>query len=192
MSGSSRPDVESSILVLSSESDGIFVGWDPVARIRWSNWSVMVPAGRPRSIIERGTGERGAALHELHLPKLRDASHTGGQLVDDALLEGAQLVDVDLGLAERHAPASRRAAPRPPPSRRAAAPSRGCTRDTGTHRQGSSPRQRAPPSCRGRRHRKRRHSRPGPRQGPQPAPNRLPSADEREEEGLLDRLDDPA
>src|SRR5687768_8594329 len=50
------------------------------------------------------TGERGAPLNELHFPQLGDTADSGRQLVDDALLETSQLVDVDLWLAERHAP----------------------------------------------------------------------------------------
>jgi hypothetical protein len=55
--------------------------------------------------LERGrTGQRRAALQELHFPKLRDAAHTGSQLVDDPLLVGAKFIDVNCRLAERDAP----------------------------------------------------------------------------------------
>jgi hypothetical protein len=42
-SGSSSADVESSIRGLSSASDGIFVGCEPVARIRCWNWMSSCP-----------------------------------------------------------------------------------------------------------------------------------------------------
>jgi hypothetical protein len=48
--------------------------------------------------------QRRPPLHELHLAQLADASHPGGELVDDTLLECAKLVDVDLRLTEGDAP----------------------------------------------------------------------------------------
>src|SRR5688500_15951401 len=57
-----------------------------------------------RDLERARTRERGASLNELHFPQLGDAADSGRQLVDDALLEASQLVDVDLRLAERHAP----------------------------------------------------------------------------------------
>ena len=76
-----------------------------------SNCSSVVPpcAGNRHRVR---TGQRGASLNERDLAQLGDAANAGGQLVDDALLERAQLVDVDLRLAERHAPVRRRAWPR--------------------------------------------------------------------------------
>jgi hypothetical protein len=50
------------------------------------------------------SGQRRAPLDELHLPQLRDAADAGGQLVDNALLEGAQRVEVDRRLAEGDPP----------------------------------------------------------------------------------------
>ena len=61
-------------------------------------------ARRARDLQRLRAGQRGASLDELHLPQLRDAADAGGQLVDDALLVGAQLVDVDRRLAEGDAP----------------------------------------------------------------------------------------
>ena len=91
---------------LSSESVGIFVGCEPVARIRCSNCSSVVPPG-PATDIDRGPGQRRAPLHERDLPHLRDAADAGGELVDDALLETAELVDVHLRLAVGHAQIAR-------------------------------------------------------------------------------------
>src|SRR6185436_9830046 len=60
---------------------------------------------RGASDLERlRTGDRGAALNELHLPQLGDAADAGGEFIDDALLVGAQPVDVDTRLGEGHAP----------------------------------------------------------------------------------------
>src|SRR5688572_26384931 len=60
---------------------------------------------RRASNLERlRTGERRATLNELDLAQPGDTADAGGQLIDHALLVGAELPDVDAGLAERHAP----------------------------------------------------------------------------------------
>ena len=53
------------------------------------------------------TGERRATLDEFHLAHAPDLADAARQLVDDPLLERAQLVDVDPRLVEAHAPRAR-------------------------------------------------------------------------------------
>ena len=84
-----------------------------------------------------------APLDVGDLAQLGDLAGAAGELLDDLVLVGAQLVEVDLRRAELDAPGARRASPRRAAWRRAAAPSTGCSRGRGTRRRGSSPRRRA-------------------------------------------------
>jgi hypothetical protein len=88
---------------LSSESEGMRVGLDPVARMQCSKASSESPSA-PAMVIDFGPVSVARPLDELyfaHPPDLADATR---QLVDDSLLEGAQLIEIDFRIAERHAP----------------------------------------------------------------------------------------
>ena len=105
-SGSSRPDVESSIRGLSSDSDGIFVGCEPVARMQCSNDSSVSPPA-PATVIDRGPVNVPRPCRYFDLPQLGDLADATRQPVHDSLLEGSQLVDIHRRLVESDSPRRR-------------------------------------------------------------------------------------
>ena len=105
---------------------------------------------------------------DRHLALLGQPGQAAGQLLDDAVLPAAQLVDVDLrarrsGCRGGPCPASRRS-----PWPRAAAPSTGCSRRSGRRRRASASARPARPACRDRRRGRRRCSRRDRRRAPAP------------------------
>ena len=83
----------------SSGMNGSFTAWLPAAMMALANLTVFLPSGRDH--FEMVRVEEGAdAGHHLDLARLRHAGKAAGQLLDHAVLERAQLVEVDLRRAE--------------------------------------------------------------------------------------------
>ena len=114
------------------------------------------------------------AAHDLDLARLGHAGEAAGELLDDAFLEAAQLVDVDLRRAERDAVMRRSLSLRRSPTPCAAAPSTECSRRSGRRRRASHSARPARSSCRGRRRGTRRSSRPARRRAPASRTRRRP------------------
>ncbi len=59
---------------------------------------------RPRNAQRVRVGDRGGPLDVLHFPVLDELPGAAGEPLDDVVLEGAQLVEIDARLAELDAP----------------------------------------------------------------------------------------
>ena len=102
MSASSSAPVESISRGSSSGMPGSTVGLEPAAMMQCLKPTLVVPSSPS---TERTLGEANvpAPAHDLDLALLGQPGQPAGELVDDGVLPAAQLVDVDLGLAEADA-----------------------------------------------------------------------------------------
>ncbi len=107
MSGRSSAPVESMTRGSSTFSEAGTAGVDPVARIAWSKCRTSSPSPVRVTVSVCGSLSRCEALNVLHLAKLREGSGAVRQSLDDSVLEGAKLREVDVWLTERHTPCSR-------------------------------------------------------------------------------------
>jgi hypothetical protein len=91
----------------STFSIGGIDGVDPVARIACSKLHLLLAAGVELHPQVVGVDDLGIALQVFHLPDLHQLAGAAGVLLDDVVLEGAQLGEIDRRLAEVHAPGLR-------------------------------------------------------------------------------------
>ncbi len=162
---SSAP-VESTIRS-SSGRNGSEDASEPAAMMQCSKPTTVSP-----TLIGVGARELAGAAHDLDLALLGQRLQAAGEAPDDAVLPGADLVDVDRGRLEADARLAELRRPRSGPSRRAAAPSTGCSRRSGRRRRAARRGRSARRSARGRRRGTPPCSRPGRRRARPPGPAR--------------------
>ena len=104
MSGRSSAPVESITRGESIDSDGMRRRREPVARITCSTLTVSSPPSAFFTLSVVRIDDRRPALEVVDLAELRQLAGAARQLLDDAVLVVAQLVEVDLRLAELDAP----------------------------------------------------------------------------------------
>ena len=88
---------------LSMDSPGTFAGCEPMAMMALEG-HLLAAAVDLRDVEAGRPGQCRRAAQVLDLARLGELSGAAGQPSDDVVLEGAQLVEIDLRLAELDAP----------------------------------------------------------------------------------------